>query len=144
MTDRKKAWAEMTDRNSKWFTWADILEMTDGKQEVTVRVVKAAQGKIDQSNKRVVALTFDGVAKPLGLNATTAKSITSLYGTEYPSDWEAQRITLTLYIGRDKDPTIPGAMCNCVRVRNRKPADAQVRGAKYDHAAAYALSQRWL
>ena len=82
MSERKKSWAEMTDRNSEWFTWPDILEMTGGKQEVTLQVVKAEQGKIKQSNKRVVALTFDGAKKPLGLNATNAKSITSLYGTD--------------------------------------------------------------
>ena len=79
MSERKKSWAEMTDRNSEWFTWPDILEMTSGRTEVTLRVVKAEQGKIKQSDKRVVALTLDGAKRRLGLNATNAKMITSIY-----------------------------------------------------------------
>lgn len=139
MSERKKSWAEMTDRNSEWFTWADILTMTAGKREVTLRVTKAVQGKIKQSNKRVVALTFDGAKKPLGLNPTNAAEIEALYGTDKPADWEAQRILLTLYIGRTKDPKRPGHECNCVRVRNRKPSPAEVHGAKYDREIALAM-----
>lgn len=138
MSERKKSWAEMTDRNSEWFTWPDILEMTGGKQEVTLQVVKAEQGKIKQSNKRVVALTFDGAKKPLGLNATNAKSITSLYGTDKPADWADQRILLTLFVGQARDPE-SGGQCNCVRIRAKKPSVSQLHGAKYDHDAALAL-----
>lgn len=140
MSERKKSWAEMTDRNSEWFTWTDILTMTAGKREVTLRVVKATQGHIKQSkNKRVVALKFEGAKNPLGLNPTNAAEIESLYGTDKPADWEAQRILLTLYIGRTKDPKRPGQECNCVRIRNRKPSPAEVHGAKYDREIALAM-----
>lgn len=133
MTERKKSWAEMTDRNSEWLTWPDLLEM-NGERDVTLRIERAIQGKIKQSNKRVVALYFAGVKKPLGLNATNAKVITSITGSDKPDDWVAAKAMITLFIGRDKDPTIPGAQCNCVRVRPRKPTEAQLFAAKYDHA----------
>ncbi len=133
MTERKKSWAEMTDRNSEWLTWPDLLEM-NGERDVTLRIERAIQGKIKQSNKRVVALYFAGVKKPLGLNATNAKVITSITGSDKPDDWVAAKAMITLFIGRDKDPTIPGAQCNCVRVRPRKPGEAQLFAAKYDHA----------
>lgn len=134
MSERKKSWAEMTDRNSEWLTWPDLLEM-NGERDVTLRIERATQGKIKQSNKRVVALYFAGVKKPLGLNATNAKVITSITGSDKPDDWVAAKALITLYIGRDKDPTIPGAQCNCVRIRPRKPGEAQLFAAKYDHAA---------
>ncbi len=138
MTERKKSWAEMTDRNSEWLTWPDLLEM-NGERDTTLRIERAIQGKIKQSNKRVVALYFAGVKKPLGLNATNAKVITSIVGSDKPDDWVAAKALITLYIGRDKDPTIPGAQCNCVRVRPRKPTEAQLFAAKYDHDRWFAL-----
>lgn len=136
MSERKKSWAEMTDRNSEWLTWPDLLEM-NGERDITLRIERAIQGKIKQSNKRVVALHFAGVKKPLGLNATNAKVITSITGSDKPADWAEAKALITLYIGRDKDPTIPGAQCNCVRIRPRKPSEAQLFAAKYDH-------ERWL
>lgn len=136
--ERKKSWAEMTDRNSEWLTWPDILEMTAGRQEVTLRVAKCEQGKIKQSGKRVVAVTFDGAKKPLGLNATNAKTITALYGTDKPAEWQERKILLTLFVGTARDPD-GGGQCNCVRIRNRKPTDAEVFGAKYDRAIALKL-----
>lgn len=138
MSERDKSWAEMTDRNSEWFTWPDILEMTGGRTEVTLRVVKAEQGKIKQSDKRVVALTLDGAKRRLGLNATNAKMITSIYGTDKPAAWAAAGILLTLYVGRARDPD-GGGDCNCVRIRAKRPEAAQLHGAAYDHAAALAL-----
>lgn len=138
MSEQRKSWAEMTDRNSEWFTWPDILEMTGGKREITLRVVEAKQGKIKQSNKRVVALTLEGVKKPLGLNATNAKMITSIYGTDKPADWSDAKILLTLYVGEARDPD-SGGKCGCVRIRAKKPAATQLHGAKYDHASAMAM-----
>lgn len=138
MSEHDKSWAEMTDRNSEWFTWPDILEMTGGRTEVTLRVIKAEQGKIKQSDKRVVALTLDGAKRRLGLNATNAKMITSIYGTDKPSAWAADKILLTLYVGRARDPD-GGGDCNCVRIRAKRPEAAQLHGAAYDHAAALAL-----
>lgn len=136
MSERKKSWAEMTDRNSEWLTWPDLLEMNGGA-DVTLRIERATQGKIKQSNKRVVALYFAGVKKPLGLNATNAKTITALTGSDKPADWVEGRALVTLFIGKDKDPSsdVKGALCNCVRIRPRKPGEAQLFAAKYDHAA---------
>ena len=141
-TERRKSWVEMTDRNSKWFTWADIVELTGGRQEVTLRVVRADQGKIEQSKKRVVALHLEDasgvkVDKPLGLNPTNAKTITAIYGTDKPDDWADKHVLLTLFVGRANDPSSPikGAQCNCVRIKPVIPTAGALHRKSYDHAA---------
>lgn len=141
-TERRKSWVEMTDRRSEWFTWADIIEITGGAQTIVVRVTGFKQGKISQSNKRVVALDLATATgkppKPLGLNATNARQISAIYGTDKPADWVERQIILSLYVGQDRDPQ-GGGTCNCVRVHKRKPTAAELHGARYDHASALAL-----
>ncbi len=141
-TERRKSWVEMTDRRSEWFTWADIIETTGGAQTIVVRVTGFKQGKISQSNKRVVSLdlaTATGkLPKPLGLNATNARQISAIYGTDKPADWVERQIILSLYVGQDRDPQ-GGGTCNCVRVHKRKPTAAELHGARYDRASALAL-----
>lgn len=138
MADINRHWKTMTDSNSKWFTYAQIHELTGGS-DCTVRVIGAKQGLIEQSKRRVVALELEGIEKPLGLNPTNAQSITDLYGTGIVADWVDAKILVTLYIGRDKDPKHPGQLCDCVRVRPKKPTPDMLWNAEppaYDHATA--------
>ena len=133
MSERKKTWQEMTDRNSKWFTAADIYQMNEGR-EMTLRVSAFKQGKVEQSKRRVVALTLDTgegskpLDKPLGMNPTNNKTVTDIYGSDKPAEWVEQKILITVYIARDKDPQNPGKMCDCIRIRPRKPKDGAALG----------------
>lgn len=141
MAQVERDWREDTDRNSNYFTHADITELTKGGTEITVRIVKAVAGKVKtRKSKRAVLLTFaGGIEKPLGLNPTNATSIEKLLGTEKYARWVGSAITL--YIsrtdrGRTEDDPEPGPgekpgtiNVKCVRVRPmRPPSDATVYG----------------
>lgn len=141
MTATERDWREDTDRNSNYFTHADITELTKGGTEITVRIVKAVAGKVKtRKSKRAVLLTFGGgIDKPLGLNPTNATAIEKLLGTEKYVRWVGKSVTL--YIsrtdrGRTEDDPEPGPgekpgtiNVKCVRVRPKLPGpDAAVYG----------------
>lgn len=142
--ERKKSWVEMTDRNSEFFTWADIVEMTAGGNRIVLQVVAAKQGEVKQAGKkgkRGVALSLadaDGKVypRPLLLNPTNAKAMTANMGTDKPADWEARQPCIGLFIGRANDPKNPGTECNCVRISKGLADASDLHGAKYNKGAA--------
>jgi hypothetical protein len=60
---------------------------------------------------------FKGIEKPLALNATNAKTIAAIVGSNDTERWIGQ--WLTLYPSTTQDPN--GATVDCIRIRPKAP-----------------------
>lgn len=131
---KERHWREDTDSNSKYFTHADIAELSGGGTELTVQIAAATPDGIEtpgEKKKRAVLLRFVGVERPLGLNPTNGAKVEELLGTGIYARWVGRSITV--YITRCDRPrkkTDPEAgpgekerIINvpCVRVRQKLP-----------------------
>ena len=98
-------------------------------RDCTVEIERVTQGEYtDNKGKKVKKpdLWFKGKSKPLGLNATNAKTIARLLGSNNTEQWIGKAITLY--------PTTTdayGEQVECIRVRPKLPSTdiAQARAA---------------
>lgn len=88
-------------------------------RDVTVVIERVAQGTlVGQQGKKTKkpVVFFKGKSKPLALNITNIKTISSLYGSFRVEDWIGKSITLypttTNFGSETKD---------CIRIRNKRP-----------------------
>ena len=134
---RERHWREDTDSNSKYFTHADIAELSGGGTELTVQIAAATPDGIEtpgEKKKRAVLLRFVGVERPLGLNPTNGLKVEELLGTGIYTRWIGRCITT--YITRCDRPRKKGdpaagpgereKIINvpCVRIRQTLPGPA--------------------
>jgi hypothetical protein len=106
---------------------SDKLHAADlqGRDHVVV-IESVKQGEYpdhEDARKKILRpdLYFRGKKKPLGLNSTNARAIARLIGSNKTEEWIGKAITIypttTIAFGEEHE---------CIRVRPKKPTDAQV------------------
>jgi hypothetical protein len=106
-------WKLMTDR--KWIYAFDL-----GGKDRNVRIVRVEAGTLEGLGGRKTkkpCVYFDGNDKPLALNATNAKTIAALVGSNDTDEWIGKWVTL--YPTTCQGPT--GETVECIRIRPRAP-----------------------
>ena len=102
----------------------------DGK-DVTLTIKKVEGGVITgakgKKDKKPI-LHFERTDKRLGLNKTNGKVIAQLYGTEV-NEWVGKRVTLFA-----TTTDYGGETVECIRVRNRVPAEQRGKSSSSDPA----------
>lgn len=94
----------------------------DVPKDLTVKIVKVVReqvkGEGGKSEECTVAYLEN--SKPVILNRTNCKTITSLYGTPYIEKW--QGCLITLFVSKTK---VAGNETDCLRIRPIKPQPLQ-------------------
>jgi hypothetical protein len=94
-------------------------------KDVTVEIERVVQGEVTTVGgvKKMPMIHFKGKSKPLGANVTNLNTIGALLGTFEATKWPGHKITLYPTVTKTKD-----GMVDCIRVRNRLPADKPAEG----------------
>ncbi|MCA1833064.1 MAG: hypothetical protein ABR520_11385 [Mycobacteriales bacterium] len=102
--DRKPHWRTVIKRMDPEYLYAEDL----GGPGTTLDVEIVDSGKCRIKNpggaKDTLYIAFRGKSKKLGLNATMAKELTKICGSDHWGDWRGW-ITLVVVHGRMRDPT---------------------------------------
>lgn len=99
--------------------WVKASDLRGQDVTVTIEAEDVQEFKDEESGKKKkqIALSFVGMAKRLGVNATNAAIISGLYGEE-SSGWVGNNITLY-----PTKTTFKGGLVDCIRVRESRPAE---------------------
>lgn len=123
-------------KDSEYLRAADLWDdKSEGYREATVQIERMQQGTVTGENGRKDKMPFAYFAntrsgKPLGLNASNAKTIARMVGTPNPDKWVG--LWITLYVTQTESKT--GEIVDCIRIRP-KPAKPP-RDAKADAPGA--------
>lgn len=105
-----------------------------------VEIVDAGGDKVKNpgGSKECTALTLAGQQKRLGLNATNAKCIETLFGTPEFESWRGW-ITLVVVRSKQRDPTQEGGAMvemDVIRIAPQRPTRPDVRAQPQPHPLA--------
>jgi hypothetical protein len=88
-------WRQVIRRQNPDFLYAEDLGPPGTKLDVEVTAAKPAKVKNPGQSKDVIALSFKGKSKKLGIGAAGCKAMRKLTGTD---DWEGWRGWITLVV----------------------------------------------
>lgn len=132
---KKPSWRTVIKRMDPDYLYAEDLGGPGTTADVEITdsgkcVIKNPGGK-----KETLYLAFRGKRKKLGLNATMAKTLTSLFGSDYWGDWRGW-ITLVVLRKRLRDPTTDDLEdMDVIRIAPDAPRRAPTTGGSRDAAA---------
>tara|TARA_R110000868_G_C10539180_1_gene734761 strand:- start:116 stop:628 length:513 start_codon:yes stop_codon:yes gene_type:complete len=105
----------------------------DTPKDLTVKIVKVVReqvkGEAGKSEECTVAYLEN--QKPIILNRTNCKAITSLYGSPYIERWVG--LSITLFVS---ETSVKGVKTDCLRIRPIKPQVQQPITANVDNEVA--------
>lgn len=109
-------------------TAADLWDEATGKyREADVQIESVRAGEVvgEGGRKRGMPfVTFAKKQKPLGLNSTNARTISTLVGSEDTNRWKGQWITL--FVTKTK---IGNDVVDCIRIAQKAPTPAKAEPA---------------
>lgn len=104
MAERKPSWRTVIKRMDPDYLYAEDLGGAGTKLDVEIVDSGKCRLKNPGGTKETLFLAFRGKSKKLGLNATMAKTLTSICGSDHWGDWRGW-ITLVVLHGKMRDPT---------------------------------------
>lgn len=101
---RKPSWRTVIKRMDPDYLYAEDLGGAGTKLDVEIVDAGKCRMKNPGGSKETIYIAFRGKSKKLGLNATMAKTLTSICGSDHWGDWRGW-ITLVVLHGKMRDPT---------------------------------------
>lgn len=132
---RKPSWRTVIKRMDPDYLYAEDLGGAGTKLDVEIVDSGKCRLKNPGGTKETIYIAFRGKSKKLGLNATMAKTLTSICGSDHWGDWRGW-ITLVVLHGKMRDPTTEQLEeMDFIRIAPARP-QTSARGQGQQRAAA--------